>query len=346
VATGFKLTNGVFAFGVLGFAMAGRDTLRERFKWLILCGTAAVAGFVALSGGWYFTVWERFGNPFFPFYNNIFHSHDAGWTAIRDGRFLPHSALDFWRYPVYWLVGGSPNPQIGSPSSEVAFHDARWIVAIAGCTITLGLLLVLRQWRRVRLTEPTTGLFFAFLIAYTIWLAEFGYHRYMLPLDILCGPILLWLAMLVRPYVVGIGLSLAAVVLSWWVMVVPDWGHLPWKPYWATINPIAVDFGAPSIIFLTDVPMGFAVASLPANAVYVGVDGSFDLRADSASSFSIQLKQELAANDILLKELDRGAVPPSVETILSGYGLAMTDRCQPLVIAVYRFRICDVIRRQ
>ena len=66
LATALKLTNGVFAFGVTGFVLAGRDSFRHRIRWLVTCGLSAVAGFLLVGGAWQLGLWERFGNPVFP----------------------------------------------------------------------------------------------------------------------------------------------------------------------------------------------------------------------------------------------------------------------------------------
>jgi hypothetical protein len=136
------------------------------------------------------------------------------------------------------------------------------------------------------------------------------------------------------------------VVLSWQMMRVPDWGHLPWGFYWQTINPKPVDFGGPSLVFLTSVPLSFAAASLPADAGYVGMGGGFDLDANRHTGLTRQIEQTLtsAPPDLRLKEVDMGSMPARAAAILAGYGLAPTDRCEPLHIADRTLRICDLRR--
>src|SRR5262249_13522872 len=109
IVTALKMTNGAFAIGAVGFALAGQDSLRQRLGGLVAFFLALVCTFVVIGGWWSFALWQRFGNPFFPMYNNVFHSPDAGASSGQDGRFLPHSVLDVWRYPLYWLFGGSPD---------------------------------------------------------------------------------------------------------------------------------------------------------------------------------------------------------------------------------------------
>ncbi|MBF5067095.1 hypothetical protein G6O45_28220, partial [Salmonella enterica subsp. enterica serovar Istanbul] len=59
-------------------------------------------GFVAIAGHHLFTLWRDFGNPVFPWLNQVFQSPYYEPEPIRDSRFLPH---DFWQviaYPLYW----------------------------------------------------------------------------------------------------------------------------------------------------------------------------------------------------------------------------------------------------
>jgi hypothetical protein len=351
-ATALKLTNAVFALGVVGFALAGPDGPRKRIVWLLACTVAAILAFAVVGGPWHLALWRRFGNPFFPFYNDIFRSPDFPPTAIHDERFLPHSFLAIWRYPLYWLLGGSPTPGISSPSSEAFFRDARWIIAVLGITFFLGAFLTFWSWARERLKEPATGLLFAFTIGYLVWLFEFGYQRYATSLDILCGAVLLSLAMALPAKRLRLPILLAIVLVSGSTMVVPKWWHLPWRPYWQSINPQPLHFGGPSIVFLTVKPSLFIAASLPPDTRYVGIgryvsiDGELDLRAGNNTELTRQLKQELSSTmHFQLKEADQGTVPAVSAAILASYGLFVTDRCQPLHIAVESFRICDVATR-
>ncbi len=138
--------------------------------------------------------------------------------------------------------------------------------AISGLTFGgaafLAALALFPRWRKERLAEPATGLFFAGVITYLGWLAEFGIQRYIATLDILCGAGVLFLALQVRWPLVRLGVLVAVTIVSWIVLAVPDWGHLPWRPYWQAINPNPLDFGGPTIVFLTG-PNLYIAASLP-----------------------------------------------------------------------------------
>jgi hypothetical protein len=343
-AVALKLTNAVFAVGIAGFVLAGQDTLRQRIQWMVACGVGAVLAFLLIGGAWHYQLWVRFGNPFFPFYNGVFRSPDYPPVSFHDTRFLPHSVLDIWRYPLYWLLGGSPRPDTGSPSSELAFRDPRWAIAVFGATAFLISLLLFRRWGRERLRDQTTGLLFAFLISYVIWLATFGIHRYATTLDILCGAIILVLAQAVGFEQLRLPLLFAALMLSWRVMTVPDWGHVPWKDHSQAFATEPVDTGGPTIVFLTEKPSSFVAASLPPETRYVGLYSDIDLHADNGTSLTRQLHQALASGSVKLKEVDSGALPDFARSVLASYALRPTDRCEALHFGAKTMRLCDVRR--
>ena len=344
-ATAFKLTNGVFAFGAVGFAFTGPESWRRRIAWLSLCGGSAAVAFAAIAGPWMVGLGLRFGNPVFPYYNNIFRSPDYPPVGLSDTRFLPHSILAIWHYPLYWLLGGSPTPGLASPSSEVAFRDARWVFAVFGTTLFLLRLLVSPRWARVRLAAPPTGVIFAFAIGYVAWLFEFGVQRYATSLDILCGLVLLALVMTLRSTRWRVGILLGVLLFAWPLMRVPNWGRLPWRPYWQAFDTTPIHFDGASIVFLAVKPSLFIAASLSPDTRYVGINGDFDLRAGNDTTLTRQLKRELSSpHHFQLKEVDAGTLQPVSAAILASYGLVVTDRCQPLHVAGKNFRICEVSR--
>lgn len=338
-----KLTNAVFAIGAVGFALAGPESIRRRLAWLVVVGGTTLAAFVAVTGRWQLALWRQFGDPFFPYYNNIFHSPDAAAVALRDQRWIPHSFLAIWRYPFYWLLGRSPNPALGSISSEQSFTDSRWIVAIAGLTFFIIALPAFRRWARERLADRTTGFLFAFAISYLAWLGEFGYQRYAAVLDVLCGAALLALAMRLRDRA-RLPALLALALFALVTIRVPNWGRLPWRPYWQSINPQPFEIGRDAVVFLTSKPSLFIAASLSPDVLYVGLV-EFDLDASHKDVMTRKIANMLADRPrrplkIEFTGTKRGTLPRSV----ASYGLALTHRCSPLRVANQSFVLCDLAR--
>lgn len=351
-AAALKLTNGVFALGVVGFALAGPEPARKRLTWLFLCGGAAVLAFFAVGMTWQLELWRHFGNPMFPYFNAIFRSPDFLLTDLHDRRFAPRSVLDIWLYPLDWMrpwwhwrgVIGRISPGLAMPSSEVTFADGRWVVAVVGSTVFLAALAVFRRWGRRRLLDPATGLLFAFMIDYLVWIFEFDIGRYAVVLAILCGAVLLVLAMAVRPYPLRVGLLVLVAAAQWRAMVVPDWGHLSWRPYWQAINQEPLDLGRRPLIFLTVKPTLFLAASLSPDARYVGAYGDINLFSSNHTDLTRQLRKDISSTSSKsLYAVDLGATPAISVAILSSYGLKISNLCQNLQVAGESFRIRSIM---
>lgn len=340
-ATALKLTNGVFAVAAVGFAIGGQMSSARRLRQISLVYGATVLGFLVVGGWWYGTLWRHFGNPFFPYFNGIFRSPGAGLTELRDTRFLAKSVLDIWRYPLYWLVGGAADPKLGSPSSELPFIDGRWVVAIFGITVLLVSSLVSRSRARILLRTPAAGLLFAFLIGYILWLFAFGIHRYLIPLDILCGAVILLLVGFLPSYPLKIGIMASLVAAVLFVMQIPNWGHRPWAQQWQPDSHEIVHLPPRSLVFMTDRPSLMVALSLPGDTRYAEIMGVPDLSASNDTRLTRQLRRELTL-PTTLEEEDQGVLSDHAAQILEGYGLRATNSCSALISAGRRFRICRV----
>jgi hypothetical protein len=332
VATGLKLTNAMYVIGAAGFLLSGRPRLTA----VLAISAGVLAGFLAAAGYWHLKVWQRFGNPFFPYYNNLFGSPDAPAVNLVDARFPASSPLDIVRYPMFWLFGGSPKPGLLSPTSETTLHDARF--ALAGVGAAAAALV----WRRVRRREDA-GLLAACLIVYLVWLFQFGIHRYVVGLEVLLGAVLLALCCRIpgtKWHFAALGLACAITLARFHV---PNWGHLPWQRHWQGIAETKLRLDGPALVFITGKPTGYLAASLCCDLRVVGLSGEFDLHAGHDTSLTRQLRMAVAqASSIRIAMQDE--LPPWAAETLASYGLRATAHCQPLRPANVTFELCDVGR--
>jgi hypothetical protein len=186
-AAGLKLTYGVFALGFVFGALAF-GSLRDRVQRSLVTGTFALAGFLACYAWWGWTLWSDFANPFFPYFNAIFHS--PWWEPVNffDANFGPRD----WRQAIFFPVYFSHRSLL---VGEVAFRDYRLAVlmfaAIAAWATSRFRNLrenpnapappeepVARAWRVLAL--------FTF-VSYLAWLELFAIYRYLVPLELLSG---------------------------------------------------------------------------------------------------------------------------------------------------------------
>lgn len=332
VATGFKLTNGIYVAGAAGFLLAGQPSVVG----VVATGAGVAAGFLASAGYWHLLLWRRFSNPFFPYYNNLFGSPDAPAVSLVDGRFPAASAWDILRYPVFWMFGGSPRPGLLSPTSEVTLHDARFLlVGIAGVVAAI-------MWRRSP-RRADAGLLAACLIVYLIWLFQFGVHRYVVGLEVLLGAVLLALCSRIpradwRMAALGIA---SAVTLA--RFHVPNWGHLPWVAHWQGIASPELVLPAGTVVFLVGKPVGYVAAGLCCDARVVGLSGDFNLHARTDTSLTRQVGAAVGSA-AAIRVTYEGELPPRAAEVLASHGLTATGHCAPVALANVSFRLCDVTR--
>jgi hypothetical protein len=344
LAAGLKVTNMVFAIGAPAFFLVGPAPPRRRVAGLTQLVLGGVVGFLGIAGWWHLTLWRRFHNPIFPYFNNIFRSPDFPPIELRDRNFVTHSPWAMLNYPYYWLVGGSTTPIRLSPASETDPKDARFAFALAGAVAVLGIAVFRRSRRFAPLARPETGLLLACAIDYPVWLYTFGIHRYMVPLEILCGTVVLTLAGWIATGLWRERLLLVLVVLTLARVHVGTWQRLPWQDQWRTIAASPLTLPGRPLVFLTFAPSAFLALSLPAEARYVDLGcGEINL-CGPETTLTRQLRADLNANPpFSLYAVIQDGRPPRISG-LTAYGMRLGTQCQQLVVAAKAYLICDVLR--
>ena len=125
---GLKLTMGpyVVALGALIVLMVLARQVRVGAGLAFLAGT--VLGFAAFGGAWCWRLWERFGNPLFPFANQVFRSPYLPAEAIRDPRWVAQGPLDLLATPWAMALGETSRLQ------EIPFRDARFLLVLVAAS--------------------------------------------------------------------------------------------------------------------------------------------------------------------------------------------------------------------
>jgi len=160
----------------------GEPHLARRASAFVL---GCVTGFAMLYGPWGYHLWYRYESPFYPLYNNVFHSPWAATGSSRDLRYLPRSFIQALFYPFYWLSG---RPNIVEETGVKDWHFALAYLAVV--------ILALATWRDHRANPPITGdrrvalLAVFFVTAFIAWEAMFSIVRYAAPLEAISGIII------------------------------------------------------------------------------------------------------------------------------------------------------------
>jgi hypothetical protein len=189
-AVGLKLTAAIFPPALaLVVVITARRGVAPQARALALLTFGGALGFLVAYGPWGWFLWERFGNPFGAFSNNVFRSSLFPLTSQRDERLLPDVLFEALIYPFIWArrsVGVVLEPALANPRFAVGLSSLMLVIARAA-------------WRRRRHrcppkppeadpAERSLRAVLAFvLVSYVIWLGGFSILRYAIPVEVLLG---------------------------------------------------------------------------------------------------------------------------------------------------------------
>ena len=189
-AMGLKLTYAVFALGLLLGCM-GYGSLRARLMRPLWSSVFMALGFLACYSWWGWILWREFANPFFPYFNALFQS--PWWEPVDyfDRNFGPRDWKQWIFFPLYFA-------HRGALASEVEFRDYRLAALLAAALAAWAV----ARYRNLRENpnavapppEPTAAawrvLAIFTLASYVSWLKLFGIYRYLVPLEVLSGALI------------------------------------------------------------------------------------------------------------------------------------------------------------
>ncbi len=330
---GLKLPTQIFAVGVcFGLLFIPGPGVR-RFLLSFVCGLGVIAGFAIFGGWWMWELWTHYGNPLFPYFNDIIRSPWALAESYRDARFVPKSAAQALLLPFQLFVDGKA-------AGEIAFRDARVLGAYIVLLATPFMLMIARAKNEVNNETPAADAFAvrylvaATALSYGVWLALFGIYRYIVPLEMLAplvavGCIAFW------PLVWPRQLSLAFGLLGFMVVTVQpgNWGRVPWAA-----NGKFVDVDAPSIadpartlVLMTGfAPTAFVIPAFPAAAAFLRPHSYF-IEPEHATRFNVVLHDRVAAHDGAIYLLQATWETWAAEKVLPDLGLRLApEGCRPI----------------
>ena len=279
IAVGLKLTYGVFGLALLA-AMGSFGPARERFRQLAAMGCFLFAGFLLAYGYWGVVLYREFGNPFFPYFNDIFKSPYWEPAALFDRNYGPRDVLQAIAFPLYFA-------RESKLVSEVSFRD--WRLAV----LFVLSLCCLAKYRfspsplgegrgEGKTAAPRDPLADAWrliavftLVAYLIWLKLFGIYRYLVPLEMLSGALIVGCALYLAP---GKNARRIAIVILV-ILIVGTTRHASWGriDFRGTHFDVAVPDIAPNslVIMGSSEPMAYIIAFLPPEARFVSPNNNF-----------------------------------------------------------------------
>lgn len=329
IAVGFKLVIAPTSIGAAAALLLtpGR-TLRVRAREIVLFGMGAAIGFLLVGGPWWLHLYQSYGNPMFPFYNNLFRSPWVPPDRMTDDRFKPVGWLRALFYPFYWGVRGQ------TLVTEVWARDPRFAMAYAAIAGLAGIA-ALRHLAPANALSPAnaraTFLAIFFAVSFVGWEAMFSILRYLAPIELLTGvivvvPFLLlapWLRVKLAPHAALAGLFIMAAAWT----VYPEWGHN------AGLNSAAHIVLPPlqdsSLVILLDgAPLGYLATFASSTVQFVGANNSV-VTPGQTTLLARQVETAIRMHTGPLWGIEDSRDPTKgvANTTLAYYGLSRGNEC-------------------
>ena len=265
LAAGLKLTGALFGLGFLAaVATLGADW-RERARHVLAAGLAMGAAFAIAAGPWMWVLYERFGNPLFPYYNDLFRSPWADPVRFTATRFGPQSLLEWaiFPYEMLWKIEGFV--------AEPEFRDARpallYTLALAALVARPPALPgARREWRFLAVF---------FLAAFLAWAVMYRIFRYLVPLEMVGALFIAWFVVRLtrgRHLAIAFAAVLAAVIVT---AKFPTWWRQRFDQQFFVVAMPPVKPNA-LVLLVAPEPMSYVLPSLPADARFAGLVSNFN----------------------------------------------------------------------
>lgn len=272
---GLKLTNATYAVALCLALLGLRGGPLRRLRAAFVFGVGVLGGIGVTAGHWYWRMWQVFGNPLFPQFNDRFHAPLAAPIGIGDTGWLPKG----WSERLLWPFIFTLHPQ---RVIEIAMTQLIWpMLYLAFLALGLRALRTAILGQAPALTPRRQRIGFVltfYALAYVGWLNLFGIYRYLVPLELL-APLALWLVLrrlmpaAIAHGVAAYALALAAVA----VWPVSNWGHAGWNRAAARADVPAIAAPAQSMVVTVhgDPPMGWLVQFFPRELAFVALGSGF-----------------------------------------------------------------------
>ncbi len=272
---GLKLTGTIYAVGLVVGVLAFPGAARDRLRAAAITGAAAALTFTLASGPWMYLMYERYGNPLFPYFNQIFQSPWADPVTFSATRFGPRSAVEWLVFPfaLLWKLEGYV--------SEAEFRDARpaLLYTLALTTLCLGL------WRRAESRVDAPKLIGAtrawrflgafFLASFTAWAVLYRIFRYLVPLELLAGMFIAYFVLRLVPARRIPAVLAVAVLLAITTARFPTWWRQKFEDHFLTVELPAVKPDA-LVLLVSAEPMSYVLPFFPSDARFAGLVSNFN----------------------------------------------------------------------
>ncbi len=351
MAAGLKLTAMTFAVGLALSLVVLWFTKGFGARRFALYSAGGILGFLLTGGYWCWFLWKHYSNPILPYYNTAFRSPWVTTGNWRDNGGMPRTFVIALSYPFQWFAGLHP-------TNHAPLRDARFALL----SILLPLCFLKMLWRAVRKRDEGekaaaeqsligTNHFWLLvlfsLFSYVLWIRTFAIYRYLLPLDLITGLILLLvLDRLISNYrsKVVVFLLLGLFSIAWSKPFVRE--RIPYRKtdWWGVqLSPSA---SAPNTLFviLGYGPLGYIVPFLPDSGRVIRINGNMPPQLNT------RLGQEamrlISQHTGPIRSLDEYPLDKTDRIQLDKFGLVLDEtRCEDISTGFEPIKTCSISRK-
>ena len=339
IAGGLKLTAAFYSASLcVALLMTVRPFRRRALACAATFAAFAAAGFVATAGFWLWRMYAKFGNPFFPYFNDWFQS--PWWGPLPVQHWYGPQTLPEWLAFPFRLLRYN-----GGVVGEAAFRDWRipavFVAAIAA--------LFAFAWRAFgaggKVDRPTLAWSWRFVIAFwflsfILWAFEHSIYRYVIPLELFAGAVailLLSTALPTRAQLAG------AVALSGVALIgtaYPASWRVPFAERFFDVEPPRLPNHA-LVLLVEDAPIAYVIPFLDPSARFVGAKNNLTdpershllarairtvIAGHSGNFFSLQSSKGLGDDALTAYGLEK--VPGQCTTIATNMTMGPLSLCE------------------
>jgi hypothetical protein len=334
LAFGLKQTMIPFLGGIgLALLLTLPGTPWRRIGATFWFGLGALVMTVAGGGYWMAHLWTEYGNPLFPYFNQIFHSPWGQAGDYRDIYYQPQDWLHWLFFPVYFTFNSRT-------AAEVPFFDAR--------VLALFLLIPLAPLVGA-FKKPRTALLLATIaIAYLGWLKLFSIYRYLVVLEML-APLAVMLICDALPPRKGRLIGLCIVLLLCASTRPANWIRFPFANRAVEVELPPIDDPAHSLVIIAGhEPLSFLIPAFPEGMRFLRIDSTFTNPDQTDVLFNKVMKQQIEAHQGPFLALFIPIEQHDVVKRLGNDGLTLvTEACRSVTspIGAGAYSLCPVERQ-
>lgn len=248
----------------------------NHLKLVLLTGVIFSICFSLTGGFWMWTLYQHFQNPFFPFYNNIFHSIYGSQKSFTDAQFLPTTIKLALLYPFYWVHKTTVVEWFPMADARIAatFVLGGLFLCYVGYQKLVGKLKKSVVSESETLSVRFICLFF--YLSYFTWLIQFSIYRFTIPLNFLAGILIIYFGIkLLKQSFLQFIVLLCISIFIMHTTIYPDWGRkLHYNKYFFEVKIPPIPNGS-MVILVGASPIGYLLPYFPADTRFIALYNYF-----------------------------------------------------------------------